>query len=174
MKVAHVINMSSGKDSTATALLAMDRLGKNDKKVFVFADTGHELPQVYEYLDYLSKRLNIQILKVAADFSDKFEKRRETVERDWTKKGVDQAIVDRAVSNLYPSGNQFTDMAMLRAGFPSPARRFCTEKLKIVPIRKQVINPLLDEGFPDGVSCARARARYHTQTFSAMGSWTLS
>ena len=147
MKIAHVINMSGGKDSTATALLAMDRLGEKDKKIFVFADTGHELPQVYEYIDYLSKRMNTQILKVAADFSDKFEKRRETVQEEWTKKGVDPEIVARAVSNLYPTGNQFTDMAMLRAGFPAPAMRFCTEALKIRPIREQIINPLLDEGY---------------------------
>ena len=151
MKIAHVVNVSGGKDSTAVALLALDMVRgnprrENDKMIFVFADTTNEDQHTYDYLNYLEKRLNIGITRVTADFTDKFEERRKSVEEDWTKEGVDPDIIKRAVDNLKPTGHAFTDMCLLHGIFPSRPMRFCTRELKIVPIKKQVIDPLLEKG----------------------------
>ena len=45
----HVVSMSGGKDSTATALVAMD-MGYDF--VGAFADTGNEHEITYEYIEY--------------------------------------------------------------------------------------------------------------------------
>ena len=49
MSTIHVVSMSGGKDSTATALLALETQSREDVR-FVFADTGNEHSAVYEYL----------------------------------------------------------------------------------------------------------------------------
>ena len=51
----NIVSMSSGKDSTATLLLAIALETENVESVF--ADTGHEHQIVYDYLDYLEQKL---------------------------------------------------------------------------------------------------------------------
>lgn len=51
MSEHNIISLSGGKDSTALALLAIEREAENLQ--FVFADTGHEHPQTYDYVRYL-------------------------------------------------------------------------------------------------------------------------
>lgn len=46
MKVANMLSVSGGKDSTATLLLALERDTRN--LVPVLADTGNEHPQSYD------------------------------------------------------------------------------------------------------------------------------
>lgn len=48
----HIISFSGGKDSVATWLHLSRELGVRNIQC-VFADTGHESPLTYEYLDYL-------------------------------------------------------------------------------------------------------------------------
>lgn len=56
LSMAIVIGLSAGKDSTAVALLFKQRFPKLEPHVhFVFADTGAELKETYEYLDRLEK-----------------------------------------------------------------------------------------------------------------------
>ena len=55
-----LVPVSGGKDSTATLLLALDQYPKEDV-VAVFNDTGWDHPITYDYLDYLRKRLGIEI-----------------------------------------------------------------------------------------------------------------
>jgi len=62
-KVAVVIGVSAGKDSTATVLLFQKTFPKL-KAHFVFADTGAELKETYEYLDLLEEKLNIKIARI--------------------------------------------------------------------------------------------------------------
>lgn len=52
--VRHVVSVSGGKDSTATYLLALERLGGDFEAVF--ADTGNEHPYTYEYVARLHER----------------------------------------------------------------------------------------------------------------------
>ena len=55
-----LVPMSGGKDSTASLILALNNNPK-DNIVAVFNDTGWEHPLTYEYLEYLKKRLSIEI-----------------------------------------------------------------------------------------------------------------
>ena len=49
------------------ALLAIERGAENLH--LVFADTGHEHRQTYQYVDYLEHRLGVKIERVKADFT---------------------------------------------------------------------------------------------------------
>lgn len=59
-----VVSLSGGKDSTATAL-ALREAGV-EGLIFVFADTGWEAPETYEYLDRLEHLLGQEIERVCA------------------------------------------------------------------------------------------------------------
>lgn len=89
MKAQHFISISGGKDSTAVACLAVERMQRRDfgnmPPRFLFADTGNEHPLTLEYVSYLGDRLGIQIETVRADFSQKFAARRERMRVDWAK-----------------------------------------------------------------------------------------
>lgn len=54
--------------------------------------------------------------------------------------------IEQALSVLHPSGNPFLDMCLWKGRFPSTKARFCTQHLKIEPIEKQVIAPIIDQG----------------------------
>jgi 3'-phosphoadenosine 5'-phosphosulfate sulfotransferase (PAPS reductase)/FAD synthetase len=59
-----IVSVSGGKDSTAT-ILAMREHGVACR--YVFADTGWEVAETYEYLAYLADRLGIWIDRVGAE-----------------------------------------------------------------------------------------------------------
>jgi 3'-phosphoadenosine 5'-phosphosulfate sulfotransferase (PAPS reductase)/FAD synthetase len=80
-----VVSVSGGKDSTATALLALDRHGR-DRCRFVFADTGHEHPLTLEYLfGAFQDSLGVKIDVVRADFSEDIERRRRHIAKRWPR-----------------------------------------------------------------------------------------
>lgn len=58
-KVRHILSLSGGKDSAALAVYMRDRV---EEMEYIFHDTGHELPETYEYLArleaYLGKKVN--------------------------------------------------------------------------------------------------------------------
>lgn len=138
MKTKHVISVSGGKDSTATLLLAIDRVGR-ENLVPIFCDTGNEHAAVYEYLDYLELALEIKIVRLKADFSEQIVNKRMFIARDqrtrrdkktgrrvrWTNKAN-----RRALAVLHPTGNPFLDLALWKGRFPSRKGQFCTEELK--------------------------------------------
>jgi 3'-phosphoadenosine 5'-phosphosulfate sulfotransferase (PAPS reductase)/FAD synthetase len=57
----HIVQVSGGKDSTATILWAIE---KGLDFQCVFCDTGNESPITYEYIDYLEKELNLNLLRL--------------------------------------------------------------------------------------------------------------
>ena len=71
MATHNIISVSGGKDSTALLCLAVVLEAPNLQAVF--ADTGHEHPLTYEYVQYLSDWLTRQgypaIRAIRADFS---------------------------------------------------------------------------------------------------------
>jgi 3'-phosphoadenosine 5'-phosphosulfate sulfotransferase (PAPS reductase)/FAD synthetase len=146
--IHNIVNISGGKDSTALALLACERETENVR--FVFADTGHEHPETYKYIKYLSgelkQRSGAEIEHVRADFSDKFAARREFVAKVWDERGADPSRLQSALDALKPTGNPFLDLCMLKGVFPTSKRRFCTEHLKHKPIQKQIVDPVLESG----------------------------
>lgn len=80
----HFVSVSGGKDSTATMCLAVERAERRGMDVrFLFADTGNEHEATIEHVAYLGHALGVQIETVRADFTGKFEARREAMAKDW-------------------------------------------------------------------------------------------
>lgn len=90
-----VVSVSGGKDSTATILALREA---DVPARYVFADTGWEAQETYDYLDTLRARLGIAIDVV----------------------GRPGGMVQRARD---------------KAGFPVRSGRWCTEQLKVEPLR---------------------------------------
>jgi len=62
----YIVSLSGGKDSTACLLWALDNIDK-DKVVPVYIDTKWEHHSVYDYLDYLEDKLDIQIERIESE-----------------------------------------------------------------------------------------------------------
>lgn len=159
-KIANVMSISGGKDSTAMWIYAIKELG--EEVIPVFADTGNEHPATYEYIEYLETVLG-PIKKVMPDFSKQIAKKRQYVIDHWPGKGVPQERIDIALEFLKPTGNPFLDLCIWKGRFPSTKARFCTQFLKIIPIAEQVYFPLFDQGYHvvswQGVRAAESPAR---------------
>ena len=150
MKIQHVVNVSGGKDSDAVYLLAMES-GRPFRACF--ADTGNEHPWTYEHVRKLSGRTGgPEVEWVKADLSGAFELRRDNIRKKWPlphkgyPDGISRECIDRALAIMHPTGNQFLDLCLLRGGFPSPLRKFCTDHLKIKPMFSKIIDPIYGAG----------------------------
>jgi len=62
----YIVSVSGGKDSTACLLYMLERVSKEDI-VAVFCDTGWENEITYKYLDYLEKKLDIEIVRIKSE-----------------------------------------------------------------------------------------------------------
>ena len=157
-KKLRVVSVSGGKDSTATLLFALETNWLDDVRA-VFADTGNEHDITLEYVAYLSDRLGIHIETVRADFSKQMAAKREKLLR--IAAGVPESEIygtrqfsaqwtperaARAAELMYPTGNVYLDLCLVRGGFPSRKRQFCTEGLKREPIDLW-ISRLVSDGF---------------------------
>ena len=155
MRLHHIVSVSGGKDSQAVLHLAIDRIGHDFTAVF--ADTGHEHEETYQHIAYLNEHvhpirtirmtqewINAQIARkrmfIARDQRTKRDKRGRRLR--WSNKAK-----RRALAVLHPTGNQFLDLCLWKGRFPSTRRRFCSEILKHEPIRDQIVEPLLADGF---------------------------
>ncbi len=151
----HIVGLSGGKDSTATLLLAIDRLGRENIRA-VFADTGNEHPETYDYLEYLEESLGIHVVRLKPDFSEEITKKRLFIARDrrrgrgkrgekirWSNKAK-----RRALAVLQPTGNPFLDLCLLKGRFPTNRARFCTEWLKRDTFVEYVDSVIQQEGRP--------------------------
>lgn len=155
----HVVSLSGGKDSTATLLVALELHGRENVRA-VFADTGNEHDATYEYgLDYLPHALGIRVDVVRADFADEFATKRANLTRiaagepesavygsrefmyAWTPEAA-----ARALELLHPTGVPYLDLCLVRGGFPSRKRQFCTQYLKRNPLTDYALD-LIDAGY---------------------------
>lgn len=144
MTIANVVSVSGGKDSTATYLLALER---GLPFSAVFADTGNEHEWTYDFVRRLPEITGGPAIQwVKADFSRQIDRKRAYVEKHWPAKGVDQEMVDRAVSLLHATGNPFLDLCLWKTRFPSSQKRFCTDELKLAPMFQVVQRPILQAG----------------------------
>lgn len=143
-----VVSVSGGKDSTATLLVALERLPK--ESIFaVMADTGNEHPITYEYVKALGPKVGLEIKTVRADFTEWWWHRRDYVRDVWPlpnpkketfPEGVPADIVARvlAVFEKGPTGNPYLDLCIIKGRFPSRKAQFCTDELKKQPLNKYI------------------------------------
>lgn len=91
MTVQHFVGISSGKDSTATALLAKERMQRRAefRPRFQFVDVGNEEQRALDHVDYLERMLEHPIERLSAyDVPglcdvDAFARRRESIRKNW-------------------------------------------------------------------------------------------
>lgn len=140
----HCVSVSGGKDSTACALLALERHPKEEVRL-VFADTGNEHETTLEYIyGYMQDFLGVKVDTVRASFEVDLARKAEYCRTVWLAEGVPQEKIDRAVAILQPTGNPYLDLCLWKGRFPSRRAQFCTEQLKKFPIEKYQMD-LLEE-----------------------------
>lgn len=146
MTVLRVVSISGGKDSTACALLALER-HPADKVRLVFADTGNEHEQTLQYVhEYLPSVLGIAVHTVRADFAAHIARKADVVATKWREQGVPEEKVLRAIATLQPTGNPFLDLCIWKGRFPSRMAQFCTQELKTLPLTEWQTD-LIDGGY---------------------------
>lgn len=145
----HVVSVSGGKDSAATAILALEMMPRDSLR-FIFCDTGNEHESTYEYVAYMAHHLGIQIDTLRAEFSQQIARQREYILNKWPLKGVPVADCERAAKAMVPTGNPFLDLCIWKGRFPSRRAQFCTEQLKILPATEYQLD-LIDAGLCEAV-----------------------
>ncbi|MEO8021092.1 phosphoadenosine phosphosulfate reductase family protein [Polaromonas sp.] len=129
MTIIHCVSVSTGKDSGATAIVALETEPRESLR-FVSADTGNEHENYHDYLGYMERHLGIKIDVLRANFDREIAKKRTYVLTHWAGKGVPQADIERAAAALVPTGNPFLDLCIWKGKFPSRTAQFCTQYLK--------------------------------------------
>jgi len=74
----YIVSVSGGKDSTACLLYMLERVKKEDV-IPVFCDTKWEADVTYEYLDYLEKELEIEIIRLESEGMLNLAKRKKMI-----------------------------------------------------------------------------------------------
>lgn len=144
MKLIRDVSISGGKDSLATAIIALDQYPDDDIR-FVTADTGNEHEDTIDYIqNYLPSALGVKIDTVRADFSRQIAVRRENlsnpdhwVHKKWKDEGISDEKIKRVIDALIPTGNPFLDLCIWKGKFPSRRSQFCTHELKVLPISER-------------------------------------
>jgi 3'-phosphoadenosine 5'-phosphosulfate sulfotransferase (PAPS reductase)/FAD synthetase len=138
-----VVSVSGGKDSTATALIAMDRMGRENCR-FVFADTGNEHELTIDYVNNYMPTVFGQVITLRADFTRVMAGKRAFIEKHWANHGVPAEFISRALLLLQPTGNPFLDLCIWKGRFPSRKAQFCTQELKRRPLDNYMIERLAE------------------------------
>lgn len=151
----NIVNVSGGVDSTACYLLALER---GEPFRAVFADTGNEHEITIDYIHDLPRLTGgPEIQTVRADFSQRIGVRQYRLElmRDgqipmgdgWTPE-----IIERVLEHLHPTGNPFLDLVLWKGRFPGSKTRFCTQCLKLEPVKNYATGPAIAEAIAAGGS----------------------
>lgn len=141
----HAVSISGGKDSGATACLALETCERDSIRL-VAADTGNEHECWLPYIDYLGQRLGLPIAIVRADFTENIAHQRTIVETKWRAEGIPEDRLQIVLAGLVPSGNPFLDLCIWKGRFPSRKAQFCTEFLKTIPLTEYQLQ-LVDQGY---------------------------
>ena len=121
----HILGLSGGKDSAALAIYMSQHYPELDIEYF-FTDTGHELPEVYQFLDKLESSLNIRVARLKPEIGEYVEKRNEA-------HGEDSAKQTTSFKYWHKQNNYF---------LPSINARWCTINMKIKPFEKWIADSI--------------------------------
>lgn len=91
-KDLHIVNFSGGKDSTAMLLRMIELNYKIDK--IVFADTGYEFPELYNYIKMIEKHINrpITIVYPESSFAEWFSGKLTRGKKEGETRGFPQVL----------------------------------------------------------------------------------
>lgn len=141
MKTINICSVSGGKDSTALYLLMMEFHGNDFLPIF--ADTGHEHPVTLNYVRNLHHMTGgPEVTFVRGEFQPAITRRRRHIEQDVHKMIIDGGCTVDAIrakwrmsNRTYSTGQNFLDMMIWKGRAPSTKAQFCTEHLKLWPIK---------------------------------------
>lgn len=125
----HILGLSGGKDSAALAIYMSQKHPELNIEYF-FTDTGHELPEVYQFLDKLESSLNIIITRLKPEIGEYVEKRNEA-------HGEDSSKQTTSFKYWHKQNNYF---------LPSINARWCTVNMKIKPFEKWIADTIKHGG----------------------------
>lgn len=115
-----LISMSGGRTSAFMSIF-LKNLYPNIKKINVFANTGKEREETYEFIDKLDKEFNLNVVWL------------EAVVNPIKGKGTIYKVVDYKTADR--TGKPF-EQVMKKYGLPSRLYKHCTRELKLIPITK--------------------------------------
>lgn len=169
-----IVSISGGKDSTATALVAIDRYGRERVRL-VYADTGHEHPITTDYVqNYLPDALGLPVHTVRGNFDKDIARKRVFMAEKWPEMGVPADIVARALAVLHPTGIPFLDLCIWKGRFPSRRAQFCTEFTKRVPLDLFTVGAAKDAGGVDAIESWQGVRRDESQARKDALEWERS
>lgn len=165
-----ICSVSGGKDSTALYCLMVEYYG--NKFLPIFADTGHEHPVTVNYV----RNLHVMaggppVVIVRADFKEAIRMRRKARIQEVKKHdpGTEEYRAKLTwARKMKPSGNPFLDMMIWKNAVPTGKLQFCTEHLKLWPIKFY-----LEKHYPDrkwvmfrGLRAGESKERARKHPFS--------
>lgn len=167
-----ICSVSGGKDSTALYCLMIEYFGQNFLPIF--ANTGHEHPVTLNYVRNLHLMAGgPPVVEVHADFTKVLAKKRRQKEAETRGMILNTDSVKiirdhwRDSQRYRPTGNAFADMMLWKGRAPSTKAQFCTEHLKLWPIKFY-----LDRNFPGrkyvmftGIRAGESKNRAKKQPF---------
>jgi 3'-phosphoadenosine 5'-phosphosulfate sulfotransferase (PAPS reductase)/FAD synthetase len=117
-----VVSVSGGKDSTATCLFLYENGYSQSDFLRVFADTGWESLETYEYLDEVEKIIgpitHVKNILPLDRFDDEIKN---FILEEEERLGRESGFIRYVFKNYI---------------FPSSLRKYCTRELKLVPIKR--------------------------------------
>lgn len=139
-----IVSVSGGKDSTALYLLCVKYFGKNF--LAIFADTGNEHPVTINYVKNLHHMTGgPEVVIVKADFKKALDRKRRNLSKTIRKaESIDEVkLIYRKMQRCRWTDRPFHDLLAWKGRAPSSKAQFCTEHLKLWPIKFY-----LDKHFP--------------------------
>lgn len=109
------VSFSGGRSSAMMAKIMLDNYDRSDL-VFMFANTGKEMPQTLDFVHQCDTRWNLGVIWIEYDKESGFrEVSRETASED---------------------GRPFAELIEKRKYLPNTVTRFCTSELKVRPMKR--------------------------------------
>lgn len=139
-----IVSVSGGKDSTALYLLCVHYFGKNF--LAIFADTGNEHPVTVNYVKNLHHMTGgPEVVIVKANFQKHIERKRDNLIKSIPKANSVEEVrmIYRKIQRCKFTDRPFHDLLTWKGRAPSTKAQFCTEHLKLWPIKFY-----LDKNYP--------------------------
>lgn len=109
------VSFSGGRSSAMMAKIMLDNYDR-DRLIFMFANTGKEMPQTLDFVHDCDAKWNLGVVWIEYDKDEKFR------------------VVSRKTAS--EDGRPFAEMVEKRKYLPNAVKRFCTSELKVNPMKK--------------------------------------